>query len=69
MKHWYFLAQDEQRLRVAAEVERALEELRHGHPVPTAPTQRLAEEELLRRSLQATPEEREALKQLFRQWG
>lgn len=54
---------------MAAEVERALEELRHGHPVPTAPTQRLAEEELLRRSLQATPEEREALKQLFRQWG
>lgn len=68
-KHWYFLAQDEQRLEAAAQVERALEQLRQALPAPPPPPQRLAEEELLRRIPTAPLEERERLRQLFRQWG
>ncbi|MFQ5817677.1 MAG: HEAT repeat domain-containing protein [Terriglobia bacterium] len=67
-KHWYLLAQDEQRLEAAAYVERALEQLRQGRVLPAPPSRRLAENELLRRLPQAAPEEQDGLQQLFRQW-
>lgn len=69
LKHWYFLAQDAQRLEVAAYLERALDVLQQGRALAAPRQRRLAESELLRRVPGAVPTERQLLQRIYRQWG
>jgi len=68
-KHWYFISLDDQRRRAAENIQNSLQRLDKGWPVPMFSNRKALEQELLRRWLDAAPEERRKLTHLFRHWG